>query len=107
MTIEGAIAELQNLINADDVPFYYDGVIKKVIETIIDECKPNTDRRVKFYEMPNGKTAIFEFDENGVGQITVETMDRMMELINSYGGRNEDFDPYQGERDRDENGEIY
>ena len=40
MTIEGAIAELQNLINADDVPFYYDGVIKKVIETIIDECKP-------------------------------------------------------------------
>ena len=37
MTIEGAIAELQNLIKADDVPFYYDGVIKKVIETIIDE----------------------------------------------------------------------
>ena len=25
----------------------------------------------------------------------------------SYGERNEDFDPYQGERDRDENGEIY
>ena len=37
MTIEGAIAELRNLIKADDVPFYYDGVIKKVIETIIDE----------------------------------------------------------------------
>ena len=37
MTIEGAIAELQNLIKADDVPFYYDGVIRKVIETIIDE----------------------------------------------------------------------
>lgn len=29
MTIEGAIAELQNLINNDDVPFYYNGVIKK------------------------------------------------------------------------------
>ena len=40
MTIEGAIAELQNLINADDVPFYYDSVIEAVIETIIDECKP-------------------------------------------------------------------
>ena len=25
----------------------------------------------------------------------------------SYGERNEDFDPYQGDRDRDENGEIY
>lgn len=37
MTIEGAIAELQNLIKADDVPFYYNGAIQKVIETIIDE----------------------------------------------------------------------
>ena len=34
MTIQGAIAELQNLINADDVPFYYKGGIQKVIETI-------------------------------------------------------------------------
>lgn len=42
MTIEGAIAELQNLISADDVPFYYDSVIEAVIETIIDECKPKT-----------------------------------------------------------------
>lgn len=40
MTIEGAVAELQNLINADDVPFYYNSVIEAVIETIIDECKP-------------------------------------------------------------------
>jgi len=34
MTIGGAIAELQNLIDADDVPFYYKDGIKKVIETI-------------------------------------------------------------------------
>ena len=34
MTIQGAIAELQNLLNADDVPFYYKGGIQKVIETI-------------------------------------------------------------------------
>ena len=34
MTIGGAIAELQNLIDAEDVPFYYKGGIKKVIETI-------------------------------------------------------------------------
>lgn len=34
MTIQGAIADLNNLLNADDVPFYYEGSIKKVIETI-------------------------------------------------------------------------
>lgn len=44
MTIEGAIAELQNLIKADDVPFYYNGAIQKVIETIIDECKPKVGK---------------------------------------------------------------
>ena len=44
MTIEGAIAELQNLIKADDVPFYYNGAIQKVIETIIDECKPKAGK---------------------------------------------------------------
>ena len=84
MTIEGAIAELQNLIIANDVPFYYDGVIKKVIETIIDECKPITG--VKYYEMPNGKYTIFAFDENGIGKITVEAMDRIVELLNEKDG---------------------
>ena len=44
MTIEGAITELQNLIKADDVPFYYNGAIQKVIETIIDECKPKVGK---------------------------------------------------------------
>lgn len=34
MTIQGAIVELQNLLDADDVPFYYKGGIEKVIETI-------------------------------------------------------------------------
>ena len=37
MTISGAIAELQNLIFADDVPMYYKGGIQKVIETIVME----------------------------------------------------------------------
>ena len=34
MTIAGAIIELQNLLEVDDVPFYYKDGIKKVIETI-------------------------------------------------------------------------
>lgn len=36
---------------------------------------------VKKYLMPNGKMVIFEYDENGVGKITIEAMDRMMELL--------------------------
>ena len=47
MTIEGAIVELQNLIKADDVPFYYNGAIQKVIETIIDECKPKVGNWIR------------------------------------------------------------
>lgn len=54
-------------------------LIDDVIKLIIDECKPNTNRKV--YEMPNGKTTIFEFDENGIGKITVEAMDRLVELV--------------------------
>lgn len=34
MTIQGAIADLQYLLEADDVPFYYKGGIEKIIETI-------------------------------------------------------------------------
>ena len=34
MTIQGAIADLQYLLKADDVPFYYKGGIEKIIETI-------------------------------------------------------------------------
>ena len=36
---------------------------------------------VKEYLMPNGKTIAFEYDENGIGKITLEAMDRMVELI--------------------------
>ena len=41
MTVKGAIAELQNLMNQDDIPFYYKGSIKKVIETIQMDCREN------------------------------------------------------------------
>lgn len=43
MTIRGAITELQNLLGADDIPFYYKTAIEKVIETIVDEL-PSADR---------------------------------------------------------------
>lgn len=56
-------------------------LIDDVIKLIIDECKPDTDRGVKFYEMTNGKTVIFEYNEYGIGMITLEAMDRLMELL--------------------------
>lgn len=48
MTIQGAITELQNLLKADDVPFYYKGGIEKVIETIemeivAEQTEPTTE----------------------------------------------------------------
>ena len=61
MTIQGAMNELINLLNADDIPIYYKGVIKKVIETIDDYIdgkddyvKRRTDRKTEnSSEKPN------------------------------------------------------
>lgn len=36
---------------------------------------------IKEYEMPNGTKVVFKYDENRVGKITVEAMDRLMEMI--------------------------
>lgn len=38
--------------------------------------------KIKEYEMPDGRKAVFEYDENGVGKITLECMDMLMRLIN-------------------------
>lgn len=54
-------------------------LIDDVIKLIIDECKPTTG--AKIYEMPNDKYIIFAFDENGIGKITLEAMDALMELL--------------------------
>ena len=35
MTIGGALSELNNLLKADDIPFYYKPSIKAVIDTVI------------------------------------------------------------------------
>lgn len=34
----------------------------------------------KKYKMPNGKEVAFEYDAYGVGKITVDAMDRLMEM---------------------------
>ena len=38
--------------------------------------------KFKEYEMPDGRKAVFEYDENGVGKITLECIDMLMGLIN-------------------------
>ena len=35
----------------------------------------------KTYKLPNGKTAVFEYDITGVGKITLEYMDELMAMI--------------------------
>ena len=48
MTIQGAIDELMNLLDADDVPIYYKPSIEKVIDTIIlDMARHKADRKTE------------------------------------------------------------
>jgi len=42
MTIGGALSDLNNLLNADDIPFYYKPSIKAVMDTIALEQEPTT-----------------------------------------------------------------
>lgn len=35
----------------------------------------------KEYKFSDGRTAVFEYDENGIGQITLECMDVLMDMI--------------------------
>jgi Zn finger protein HypA/HybF involved in hydrogenase expression len=35
----------------------------------------------KEYKLPNGKTAVFEYDVYGIGKVTLESMDELMSMI--------------------------
>lgn len=35
----------------------------------------------KEYKLPNGKTAVFEYDDNGIGRITLEAMDTLIGMM--------------------------
>jgi hypothetical protein len=37
--------------------------------------------RTKIYKLPNGKTVVFDYDENGVGKVTVEALDSIMDML--------------------------
>ena len=49
-----------------------------------DICVPNkkeNDMEIKIYEMKDGTRVFFNYDENGIGNISVEAMDMLMEMI--------------------------
>ena len=37
--------------------------------------------KFKEYELPDGRKAVFEYDSNGVGKITLECLDTLMGMI--------------------------
>ena len=109
------IAELISRVTSleDDMEFVLKHIRILEVDRQVEVISPSWDMKVKNYEMPNGGKVAFEYDEDGVGKISLEAMDRLMELVGAEPTEIcdecviEDFDIYQGERDRDENGEIY
>lgn len=47
----------------------------------IEVISPSWDMGVKNYKMPDDRTVVFRFDENGIGKISLEAMDVLMEMI--------------------------
>lgn len=49
-----------------------------VLMTITSPC---WEKGIENYKLPDDRMVIFRFDENGVGKITVEAMDMLMEML--------------------------
>lgn len=66
MTIGGALSELNNLLNADDIPCYYKPSIKAVMDTIALEQGPKTGH------WEHGKELCREYQGKALVDITYE-----------------------------------
>lgn len=77
------IAELISRVTSleEDMDFVLKHIKIIEVDSQIDVISPSWDMRVKNYEMPNGAKVAFEYDEDGVGKISLEAMDRLMEMI--------------------------
>ena len=55
-------------------------------EVLLTDIKYLTDQEFlnKAYKMPNGREAIFHYDRNGVGKITLESVDMLMGELIAY-----------------------
>ena len=59
MTIGGALSELNNLLKADDIPFYYKPSIKAVIDTIALSNSENLNKWIPVSEgLPEDRRAV-------------------------------------------------
>lgn len=76
------IAELISRVTSleEDMEFVLKHIKIIELDRQIEVISPSWDMRVKNYEMPSGAKATFEYDEDGVGKISLEAMDRLMEL---------------------------
>lgn len=88
MTIQGAMNELINLLNADDIPIYYKGCIKKVIETI-DDYIDGKDDYVKRKTEPQKKYPTEWCENCGLWQdnncMGVAECKRIIEMLTDVG----------------------
>lgn len=48
----------------------------------------------KEYKLQNGQTAVFEYDENGIGKITVEAMDCLIDMLPKWIPCSEEEPPF-------------
>ena len=65
----------------EDMEFAFKHI--KILEDdmLVTVASPSWEKGIKNYKMPDDRIVVFEFDENGVGKITVEAMDELMEMI--------------------------
>lgn len=53
----------------------------------------------KVYELPNGHRLVADFDENGIAKVTVQALDRLVEKLNYYADKCEEYE----EKEQSEN----
>ncbi len=68
MTIEGAIADLQNLIDSEGIPFWAKPSLQKVMETVEEE-------RERYIEERNNKDIVSRSDVISICNILADKMD--------------------------------
>ena len=76
------IAELISRVTSleEDMEFVLKHIRILEVDRQIEVISPSWNMRVNNYEMPSGAKVAFEYDEDGIGKISLEAMDRLMEL---------------------------
>lgn len=81
MTIEGAIADLQNLIDSEGIPFWAKPSLQKVMETVEAERERYIEER-KTNDVLDKIRAVINSPNRGTCDYFI--VDRIEEIINEY-----------------------